>query len=104
VKWSSEPWASPNGWNRVRAACRQAKRNARDISGRLADNGIATAAQAIVVLWGGDIRNWSADASVRQVDSTTVVAGTAIRTWRYTIHSTALDPSECGAVVAALRR
>ena len=104
TKWSGEPWASPAGWNRIRAAGRQARNNARVISTLLAERGQPVVAQPLVVLWGGGTKTWSKDATLREVERTTVVTGTGLDSWSSTLSGSLFEPSQCDAVTAALRQ
>ena len=103
TKWSGDPWASPAGWDRIRSASRQARSNARAISTLLAEHGQPVVAQPLVVLWGGGTRTWSKDATLREVEKTTVVAGTSLDAWTSTLVESQLELSLRDAVTAALR-
>jgi hypothetical protein len=103
TKWSGAPWASPAGWDRIRTASRQARGNARTISTLLAGHGQTIVAQPLVVLWGGDIRSWSKGSTIREVERTTVVAGTSLGIWAATLEDSHPEQARRDAIAAALR-
>jgi hypothetical protein len=103
VKWSSAPWASATGWERIRSACRQAKANARAVSRLLSDRELDIVAGSVVVLWGGEIRSWTDGTRLRYVDNTPVVVGTNLRAWSHTLDGLQLDDHDRDAVIVALQ-
>ena len=81
-----------------------AERRDERISALLAEQGETIVARAVVVLWGGDIRSWSKGATVREVERTTVVAGTGVDIWASPLADGHIEHSRRDAVAAALRR
>jgi hypothetical protein len=79
TKLRSGTWGTDYGHKKIRAACGQARHNARRLGRRLDEAGIASLPTAVVVLWGGRTARWSN--GVRHFEGTEVVRGSSLSEW-----------------------
>lgn len=81
TKWSATPWASEFGQARTRDAVRQAKVNARRLQLWHPFKTRSLQVGAVVVLWGGGVKDWPDSELVSSVDGVTVIAGHGLTAW-----------------------
>ncbi len=102
TKWSSRPWELDPPEDRVVAAVRNTKANARDLSlwQPIRATG-AGQAQGVLVLWGGG-ENADGSSRSRTLDGVIVVPARAIDAWRDALPALGLDASQVEACWQAL--
>jgi hypothetical protein len=102
TKWSSRPWGLEPPDERVVAAVRNTRRNARDLSLwqplRAAGTGQA---HGVLILWGGGEKG-ERSSRAQSMDDVTVVPAGAIDAWRESLPSAGLDDSQVDACWRAL--
>lgn len=104
TKWQSKPWATDPGYSKLRVAGRQCRYAAEHVRRRLKTAGIDCPMLTAVVVWGGDIRQWSEDTRVRTVDGVTVVAGVGLKQWITTLErlDAALDAAAMARIATVI--
>lgn len=102
TKWTATAWRSDFGQARIRDAVAQASANARDLRlwHRLKSRNVEV--EAVVVLWGGGVKDWADGDRIGCWDGTAVVAGPALMAWASDLPETALGADDIAEVWAAL--
>jgi hypothetical protein len=102
TKWSASPWESDFGRARQRDAIRQVAANARLMSLWHPLRKLTITARPVVVLWGGDVKNWRPTNSIQVIDGVLVVAGPALSGWLGSLGGDVLNPSQIEDVWIAI--
>lgn len=102
TKWSASPWESDFGRARQRDAIRQVTANARLTSLWHPLRKFTINAEPVVVLWGGDVKNWTPPNSIQVKEGVLVVAGPALSTWLASLGGEVLQPSQINDVWTAI--
>jgi hypothetical protein len=102
TKWSASPWESDFGRARQRDAIRQVAANARLMSLWHPLRKLTITARPVVVLWGGDVKNWRPTNSIQVIDGVLVVAGPALSGWLGSLGGDVLNPSQIEDVWTAI--
>ncbi len=104
TKWSATPWIMDSTDSRLRAACLQVERNARDLRLWTAFNRAVAPSviTPVLILWGeatGQLEN-----TITRIGSTTVVAGSAVERWHASLAPGVLDSGQIDAAWQELEK
>lgn len=102
TKWSARPWDSPEGQQRQHRAATQAAANSRQLRLWYPFKSADVPVQAVVVLWGGQVRDWPPEQQIRTVDGVPTVAGPALVAWVQELAAGALGAHQVTTVWNAL--
>lgn len=102
TKWSATQWQSDFGQARLREAVAQANANARTLRLWHPFKSRQVPVEAIVVLWGGGVKDWPDQERIRYMDGATVLTGQALSTWAANQSGVALRADQIAEAWTAL--
>jgi hypothetical protein len=103
TKWTGKKWASAEGASRIETARKQVRGASRHVQRALEAAAIPVSPRSVVVLWGGDSRDWNEKKVLSSMQGEIpAVAGTSVRLWASTLSPGVIDRAQRHAIVCVL--